>query len=125
MQPWVRWFEIPVQDILRAKAFYQGLLGIALKDLSVGPGVKMALFPGAGDMQGSGALVEYPDFYQPGPQGPLLYLGAEPDLGPALEKVEGLGGKVLIPKRQISPERGYMGVFEDSEGNRVALWSAG
>ena len=38
-------------------------------------------------------------------------------------KVEAAGGKVIVPKRQISEEYGYMGLFIDSEGNRVAMHS--
>ena len=55
--------------------------------------------------------------------GPLVYLNAEPDLAIVLGRVERAGGKVTVPKRQISPEHGYMAVFIDSEGNRVALHS--
>ena len=40
-----------------------------------------------------------------------------------LEMIEASGGKVLIPKRQINPERGYMAFLEDTEGNRIALQS--
>ncbi len=36
-----------------------------------------------------------------------------------------LGGSILVPKQQISPEHGYMAVFFDTEGNRVALHSRG
>lgn len=124
MPPWIHWFEIPVEDLPRAQAFYEGLFGVALQALEPAPGLKMALFPGEhGGLRG-GALVQHPAFYKPGAQGPLLYLGADPDLAPVLARVEGLGGKVLIPKRLISPERGFMAVFQDSEGNRVALHSA-
>jgi predicted enzyme related to lactoylglutathione lyase len=40
-----------------------------------------------------------------------------------LSKVEAAGGKVLVPKTEISPEYGFMGVFIDTEGNRVGLHS--
>ena len=33
------------------------------------------------------------------------------------------GGKILMPKTQISPEIGYMAFFADTEGNRVAVHS--
>ena len=38
-------------------------------------------------------------------------------------RVEAAGGTVYQPKTQISPEHGYMAVFIDTEGNRVALHS--
>jgi predicted enzyme related to lactoylglutathione lyase len=33
------------------------------------------------------------------------------------------GGKIVAPKTEISPEHGYMALFIDTEGNRVALHS--
>ncbi|WP_240751406.1 VOC family protein [Flagellimonas onchidii] len=45
------------------------------------------------------------------------------DVQNELGRVEDAGGKILRPKTQISPEVGYMGVFSDSEGNRIALHS--
>ena len=35
--------------------------------------------------------------------------------------VESAGGKVVMPKTQISPEIGYMAFFIDSEGNKIGL----
>jgi hypothetical protein len=40
-----------------------------------------------------------------------------------LEKVEQEGGKILMPKTQVSAEIGYMAFFSDTEGNKVALHS--
>jgi hypothetical protein len=37
--------------------------------------------------------------------------------------VEAAGGKVLVPKTQISEDYGYMAMFLDTEGNRIALHS--
>jgi predicted enzyme related to lactoylglutathione lyase len=40
-----------------------------------------------------------------------------------LERMEDGGGQILVPKTEISPEIGFMAVFIDSEGNRIALHS--
>ena len=40
-----------------------------------------------------------------------------------LSKVESAGGKVLMEKKLISEDIGYMGLFIDSEGNRIAIHS--
>ena len=80
----------------------------------------MALFPQQGD-EISGAICRHPQFYFPGKQGTILYFNGGDDLENVLSKVESAGGKILIPKRQISPERGYMALFEDTEGNRIGL----
>jgi predicted enzyme related to lactoylglutathione lyase len=51
----------------------------------------------------------------------LVYLNGNPDVQNVLDKVEAAGGKILVPKTQISPEHGYMAVFADTEGNRIGL----
>jgi len=40
-----------------------------------------------------------------------------------LDRIEAAGGKIYQEKTMISEEHGYMGVFIDTEGNRVALHS--
>ena len=116
------WFEIPAMDIRRAKKFYEAIFDVQLQELIVNDQLKMQLFPvEAGTIGGS--LVEHKDFYKPGYQGPLVYLNGNPDVQMILDRIKKSGGKVLVPKTQISPDFGYMAVFEDSEGNRVALHS--
>ena len=76
------------------------------------------------DVKGSsGALVFAPEFYQPSANGTMVYLNGNPDLQNVLDKVEAAGGSILVPKTEISPEYGYMGVFIDTEGNRIGLHS--
>jgi predicted enzyme related to lactoylglutathione lyase len=118
----VHWFEIPAADMERAKTFYQGAFGIELQEVTLANDLKLAMFPTEGGGVG-GALAEHPDFYIPGSEGPLVYLNADPDLQEVLDRIEEQGGKVLVPKTQISEENGHMAVFLDSEGNRIALHS--
>lgn len=118
----VNWVEIPVRDLARAKTFYQTLFGLQLAEMNVGNGLRMALFPVEKGGIGA-ALCEHPSFYHPGQEGPLVYLNANPDLQAVLDRVEGAGGQVIIAKRQISEAHGYMAVFQDCEGNRIALQS--
>ncbi len=123
MEHAISWFEIPVSDIERATTFYETILDIELASLDMGDEFKMATFPG--DMESvSGALVFNDSWYKPSStHGPLVYLNANPDLQTVLDRIEQAGGTITIPKRQISPEHGHMAVFEDSEGNRIALHS--
>ena len=114
------WFEIPATDIRRARTFYETIFAFQMHPLDVA-GLQMAMFPAEGS---GGALCQQAAWYKPSAEmGPLVYLNAEPDLAIVLGRVERAGGKVTVPKRQISPEHGYMAVFIDSEGNRVALHS--
>jgi hypothetical protein len=52
----------------------------------------------------------------------MVYFGVE-DIDGTLKKVKNSGGKILNPKIGIG-EYGFVGHFEDSEGNRVGLHSA-
>lgn len=122
MKNMISWFEIPANDIKRAKKFYEGLMEVEMQDMDMGDGVLMSLFPGE-ENSVTGAIVQFADFYKTGHDGTLIYLNCEPDLQSFEDRVEKLGGKVLMPKKQISEEHGYMGLIEDCEGNRVALYS--
>lgn len=118
----ISWFEIPASDIDRAQRFYESILDITMVNMD-NPGVKMRTFPVEDMMQDiTGAIVQHDQFYRPsGTDGALVYLNANPDIQHVLDKVEASGGKILVPKTQISEQYGYMAVIIDSEGNRVAL----
>jgi len=119
----VGWFEIPVSDLDRAISFYQKVFDCTLHKLDMGD-FQMAMFPGEGGGKGAeGSLVYNKEFYKTSNlAGTLIYFSSE-DVSIELAKVEEAGGTVPIPKKIISPEYGYMGVFLDSEGNRIALHS--
>ena len=124
MQNAISWFEIPTTDINRAQKFYEAIFGITMMPMDL-PNIKMRMFP-LDDMmtQVGGALVDSGGFHiASATDGPLIYLNANPDVQNVLDKVEAAGGKIMVPKTEISPEYGFMGVFIDTEGNRVALHS--
>lgn len=118
----LNWFEISVNDIARAKKFYENVFSISMDQRDM-MGMQMAFFPSE-DMNGkvSGALVQGP-MHKPSAEGAVVYLNANPDMSVAIDKIEKGGGKILMPKTHISPEIGYMAFFTDTEGNRVALHS--
>ncbi len=118
----LNWFEIAVTDFDRSKKFYESVFNIKMK-VSDMPMMKMASFV-ADDMTGkvSGALVKS-DMHKPSMDGALIYLNGNPDLEVPLGRVVGAGGKVLLPKTFINENVGYMAIFSDTEGNRVALHS--
>lgn len=119
----ISWFEIPTTDLDRAAKFYETILGITLVPMDM-PNFQMRMFPVEDMMTGvSGALTLAPDFYQPQDNGTLVYLNANPDVQLVLDRIEAAGGKIVVPKTQISADIGHMAVFIDTEGNRVALHS--
>ena len=119
----ISWFEIPSRDLARAQKFYEAIFDIQLTPLDL-ENIKMRMFP-LDDMMGVGGAVCYAEgFYNPSTSdGPLIYLNGNPDLQHVLDKVEAAGGKIIVPKTEISPEYGYMAVFVDTEGNRIGLHS--
>src|SRR4030095_9281791 len=116
--------EIPATNLERAQKFYETLFGQPLIPMDL-ENIKMRMFP-IDDMEKGvgGAIVESGGFHKPsGTDGPLIYLNANPDVQNVLDRVDAAGGKIMVPKTEISPDYGYMGVFIDTEGNRIGLHS--
>jgi len=120
----VGWFEIPVRDMQRAITFYETIFGFTLQLHRLGQ-LEMAWFPAAPQAPGAGGTLIYaPEHYTPSRDGTLVYFSAPSgDLSRELARVEPSGGTVLRQKTLISGEVGYMGLFLDTEGNRIALHS--
>lgn len=120
----ISWFEIPTIDIDRAQQFYESIFQVKMINMD-NPAIKMRAFPLDNPMEGvGGTIVKTEGFHIPSAtHGPLIYLDANPDVNIVLNRVETAGGKVLVPKTQISEDYGYMGMFQDTEGNRIALHS--
>lgn len=119
----VGWFEIPVKDIERAIKFYETVFGFKLERHKLGP-LDMAWFPFVEGNGAMGSLVYNEEFYKPSTDGTLVYFTSHSgDLAIELSRIEKAGGKVIQPKTLITEEIGYMALFNDTEGNRIALHS--
>ncbi len=116
----ITWFEIPVVGFTRAKKFYETVFGVEIREQELG----QALYGFIGSEEDgiNGAIVAH-EWYIPSENGVLVYFDAGEDLNVMLARAEGAGAKVVMPKTQISEDIGYMGVFRDPEGNRIALHS--
>ena len=115
---WTHWFEIPTNDFERARQFYEAIFEMNIQVTDFG-GFKMGIFP----HNEVGCAICYGEGWTPGSQGTLVYLDANPDLEVVLNRVVKAGGRVIQGKKQISPEYGFMALFNDSEGNKMALHS--
>ena len=118
----VGWFEIPVTNMERAKTFYNAVFNVEIQVQDFG-GTLMGWFPFVeGKLGASGSLIQN-DAYTPSEsKGVLIYFSSE-DVNTEINRVEAVGGKIVQPKTQISPDIGYMALFIDCEGNRIALHS--
>ncbi len=118
----VGWFEIPVTNMDRAKKFYNSAFEIEIQVQDFG-GVLMGWFPWAeGKTGASGSLVQHEEYIPSISHGVLVYFSSE-DVAVTLARIIDAGGEVLQEKTLISEDIGYMGIFKDSEGNRIALHS--
>ena len=117
----LNWFEIPVSDAARAKKFYESILDVSMHATQI-MGLEMVLFPPGGDRNNrvSGALIKSP-YHEPSMHGTVVYLNANPSIQDVQDRIEPAGGEVIIPRTRIDDENGYMALFQDTEGNRVAL----
>jgi predicted enzyme related to lactoylglutathione lyase len=117
------WFEIYVQDMARAKRFYEAVLQVTLEKLGDpnDTSIDMQSFPGAPDRPGAtGALVKF-EGVPSGGSSTLVYFTCE-DCAVEEGRVPGAGGRVERPKMAIG-EYGFISLARDTEGNMFGLHS--
>jgi len=118
----VGWFEIPVSDMDRAIIFYNEVFNIVINKQDFG-GTEMGWFPFGETSKGApGTLIKSDENYTSSTDGVLVYFSSI-DVNNELARIEKAGGEILQAKTQISEDHGYMALFLDTEGNRVALHS--
>jgi predicted enzyme related to lactoylglutathione lyase len=120
MKNQVFWYEIPVEDMNRAKLFYSNVFGFNLSEVHSSGG-QMVVFDGNSSSYGaSGCLVEKGET-NPSENGTLVYFSCK-DIDDTLELIDLHNGHVILVKRDIG-ENGYYAHFIDTEGNRMGLYS--
>jgi predicted enzyme related to lactoylglutathione lyase len=112
------WFEIPVTDMERSRAFYGAVLQTNLVDDNTGPN-PMAIFP-TSDMQSGLSGHLYPGKPASDGIGPTIHLAAPAPLEDALARVGENGGRVLSPIIKIPP--GRFAYCLDPDGNSIGLF---
>lgn len=120
----VVWFEIYVNDLQRAKTFYETVLKTELSELPMPEGqedMNMLFFPMEMEAEGAaGALVKMEDI-KAGGGGTMVYFGSE-DCAIEEKRIEKAGGKIVNPKQSIG-EYGFMVLATDTEGNMIGIHS--
>ncbi|MEO9484425.1 MAG: VOC family protein [Ekhidna sp.] len=113
------WFELPVNDMNRAKKFYASIFDIQMADtIEIGNSV-MSFFPFETDASGAtGSLIKQ-ESYIPSHEGTMVYFSVG-EINEVLPKITSAGGQIIHEKMSIG-EHGFVAHFEDCEGNRVAL----
>ena len=119
-------FEIPADDVERAKSFFGSVFGWDLQTMPVGEGEYTTVTttpiddtmrptePGAIN----GGLMRRSDRTP----SPVITIGVD-DIDLSLKEVESAGGSTVTPKTPI-PEMGAFAYFKDPEGNVMGLWES-
>ena len=115
----VGWFEIPTNDIKRAKAFYEEVFDYTLEPPMKMEGFEMSFFPMERGAEGAAGSLIQGDGYTPSHEGALVYFNVD-DIKATEKKIASGGGRVHKPKFSIG-QYGFISICEDSEGNRIAL----
>lgn len=115
----VGWFEIYVQDMERARGFYETVLGTSLQHLP-SPEIEMWAFPMSDNAPGaSGALVKAPGV--PSGGSTMVYFTCD-DCAVEGGRVAAAGGKVHRDKMSIG-QYGFIVLAVDPDGNMFGLHS--
>jgi hypothetical protein len=116
----VIWFEIYVQDMARAKAFYEGVLQVKLERLN-NPAIEMWSFPMAMDKVGAGGALVKMDGVPSGGSGTIVYFSCA-DCAVEAVRAAAHGGRVQRGKMPIG-EYGFIALVVDTEGTMIGLHS--
>lgn len=117
----VVYFEIPVTNIDRAMKFYTSVFNVTF-ETQVIDNNEMALFPFSEDSMGISGALARGEIYKPTKDGVVIYFKTE-DIDKTLKLATENGGQILFPKAS-NGNLGFVAEFEDSEGNRIALFQS-
>jgi hypothetical protein len=117
--PTICHFEIPAEDIERARRFYTELFGWKIEKTE-GPMEYwlIATTDEKGEKGVGGGIMK-----KQHPQQAITNYIDVPSVDEYVVKVEKLGGKVVVPKMAV-PKVGYFAVCTDTENNTFALWES-
>jgi predicted enzyme related to lactoylglutathione lyase len=113
------WFEIPADNLDRARKFYNALFGWKISAFPGMPGPEAQKYlhieTGGGDASPDGGLTTREHI-----KGITQYISVA-SVDDSVAKVESLGGKVLMPRSAV-PQMGYYAICRDTENNTFAVW---
>lgn len=116
----VGWFEIYVQDMTRAKKFYESVFSVKLERLN-NPEPEMWSFPMDMNRLGAGGALVYMPGFPSGGNSTLVYFSCA-DCAVEAARVSTAGGRIFKEKMSIG-QYGFIALAFDSEGNMFGLHS--
>jgi predicted enzyme related to lactoylglutathione lyase len=111
-------FEIPADDVARAKAFYEKTFGWKIKQFPMPPGEEYwGVTAKKGDEPGiNGGLMQ-----RKMPAQPFTNYISVKSIDAMHQAILANGGFVILQKREIGPDMGWISAFTDPEGNVMGL----
>jgi len=123
----VGWFEIYVDDMERAKQFYEAVFAVTLERLddptekSDCPKPEMWAFPMFHESMGAAGTLAKMEGVKAGGNSVLVYFGCE-DCAVQAQRANEAGGTIVVEKMSIG-QWGFIAMVMDSEGNTIGLHS--
>lgn len=118
----VGWFEIYVQDMPRAKTFYETVFQVELQPLEASvKGMEMLTFPMEENLYGAPGALARMNGVPSGGNSVLVYFSCA-DCAVEAGRVAAAGGEVEVHKMPIG-EHGFIAIVQDTEGNMIGLHS--
>ena len=116
----VGWFEIYVQDMERAKAFYEAVFQGKLEQIPA-PDLEMWAFPMSEQGYGAAGALAKMEGCASGGSGTLVYFKCE-DCAVEAARAGEQGGRIFKEKMSIG-KYGFVALVFDTEGNMIGLHS--
>ena len=116
----VCWFEIYVDDMARAKAFYETVFQTTLEKLH-SDDIEMWAFPMQSDLWGAGGSLVKMEGFSAGRNSTLVYFSCD-DCATEQARAEKAGGQLQRGKFSIG-QYGFIALILDTEGNMIGLHS--
>ena len=115
-------FEIPADDLDRAKKFYNQVFGWQLQDIpDMGYVIVMTTLTNENQMpQAPGAINGGMMKRSDKVKSPVITIDV-PNIDEHLKKIEEAGGKVVVPKMAVG-DMGFSAYIADTEGNVIGVW---
>ena len=119
----IGFFDLYVDDIDRAQAFYETVLDTKLTPMDdpTDPTIQMRAFGDDFASHGAGGALVKLDHASPGPGGSMVYFSCD-DCAVEAARVPAAGGSIVREKYAIG-ERGFVAIVADTEGNMIGLHS--
>ena len=114
-------FEIPVDDVARAKAFYEKTFGWRIKAFPMPPGQE---YFGVTTRKKGEPGIDGGMLKRKMPGQPFTNYVSVKSIDVATQAVQANGGMIVLPKQEIGQGMGWISAFKDPENNLIGLHQA-